>query len=175
MGYWGGSRSWRVWPYRFEIDLEAYRVRGLVPPGTPNLYFDLWLFEDELMDHEFLDRHAGTHPEPTPDGRYGTFADGTPDDLLRWTAVQRAMLAALRSIATRLGTELDKGGGVDALRRCHQRMGALAAEHRPVWEEIVPIHHPAAVRDYAPWTAEARQRRKIRERNMQYGSGYSSG
>lgn len=164
-------RSERVWPYRFEIDLGTYRAGGLLPRGTPDPYFDLWLFDDGL-DYDFVRNHAGRHPEPH--GRI-VFAEGAPDDLLTWTTSQRSVLATLRGIVAELRRELDANAGASALGRSERRMAAIDAEHRPIWERIPLAYSSAAVPMAAPWTAEAQRRREIHRRNAQYGGGYSSG
>lgn len=173
--------SWRselVWPYSVEIDLLTYRVRGNLPSGTPNPYLHMWLFDDRWLDHDFLNRHRGKHPQQTDGEHSEDRARAISDDFDRWITAQRDVLAALRRIATEVRRELEAGAGMEAFRRCQRQVDVLEAEHRPVREEITasiverrgwPIRYPA------PWTEQARIAREVHRRNSAYGGGASSG
>ncbi|MEU4364587.1 hypothetical protein [Promicromonospora sp. NPDC023987] len=172
------SKNVRIWPYRFEIRLEMYRRREDLPQDTPDLYFDLWLFEDPEADRKLLNRYSGPHPYDDTDQRSTFYAEAAPEEVRRWVEKQRTVLAELGSIATDTERDLEAGAGMSAVRRCHERLTAVADEHRTEMAQLM-----ATIRGpntnwfpmYAPWSERARQLQETRERNMRYGGGYSSG
>lgn len=168
----------RVWPYRFEIRLEAYRRRGNRPQDTPNLYFDLWLFDDPDANRKLLNHYSGPHPYDDTDRRSTFYAEATREEVRKWVETQRTVLAELGWIAAETERDLEAGAGMSAVRLCHELMAAVAEEHRMEAAQLMAaVRGPNTnrVRLYAPWTEQARHQREVRERNMRYGGGYSSG
>lgn len=173
-----GLKGESVWPYRFEIVLEPYRRRGDLPPSTPSLYFDLWLFDDPDVDRQFLNRYSGPHPYQDADRRSNFYAEATHEEVRGWVKTQRAVLAELRWIAMDTERDLEAGAGMPAVRLCHELMVVVAEEHWTVLAAIMAaVRGPSTrrVRLHAPWTEAARRRRETQERNARYGGGYSSG
>lgn len=173
-----GSQHEPVWPYRFEIRLETYRRRGDLRQEVPNLYFDLWLFEDQEADRTLLNRYSGPHPYDDPDQGSNFYAEATREELGTWVEMQRTVIADLGWIATETEHDLEAGAGMSAVRTCHDLMAEVTEAHQAEAAQLVAaIRGPNTnrIREPAPWTERARQQREVRERNMRYGGGYSSG
>lgn len=172
------SQKEPVWPYRFEIRLDTYRRRGDLPQEAPNLYFDLWLFEDLDADRTLLNRYSGPHPYDDTDQRSTFYAEATYEELRKWIETQRTVLAELSWIATETEHDLESGAGMSAVRICHELLAAVTEAHQAEAAQLMAaIRGPNTnrVRLLAPWTERAREQREARERNMRYGGGYSSG
>jgi hypothetical protein len=171
----------RVWPYKFELDLDAHRARGALSRDVPNPNFDMFLIDDRATDAEFVERHRGVHVMDEH-YRFGIDVRCTSAEEAKWGAVQNTVLEALRRITDDLLHDLDAGAGDAAIQRTYTRMAVVAAEHQAVWEVVVARLNEAIsaglpiARFPVPQTwSTARRKREVGERNRRYGGGYSSG
>jgi hypothetical protein len=171
----------RVWPYKFELDLETYRARGVLSRDATNPYFDMFLIDDRATDEVFVERHRGVHVMDEH-YRFGIDVRCTSVEEAKWGSVQNMVLEALRRITDDLLRDLDAGGGDVVLHETHARMAVVAADHQAVWEVVVARLNEAIsaglpiARFPVPQTwSMARRKREVGERNRRYGGGYSSG
>ncbi|MCS7483772.1 hypothetical protein ACFFQW_46410 [Umezawaea endophytica] len=171
----------RVWPYKFELDLETYRARGALSREASNPYFDMFLIDDRATDEEFVERHRGVH---VMDEHYwfGVDVRCTSAEEAKWGAVQNTVLEALRRITDDLLRDLDAGAGDAVLLEAHTRMAVVAVDHQAVWETVVARLNEAIsaglpiARFPVPQTwSTARHKREVGERNRRLGGGYASG
>ncbi|WP_404792858.1 hypothetical protein [Streptomyces tendae] len=164
--------------YTFEIDLEKHRRNGVVPAGTDNPRFFLFLL-DRGRDYprpRLLAKYRGAHPmdEDWPDGIKIWCTDL---ERRRWTATQNDVLTRMRAVRRELlgGLRARRVPAAELLRRCRAQVEELGAEHEAcageVWSRVHETLAPPAPTP-GPLVFENTPERRARSERNRRAMGY---